>query len=177
MEGLNLERGPFGQALSLWLHRFPRNAGSDWDWELDRGFHLQVLGPSLFELNLCPRQSNGEAPTLSFLPGYRDQGATRLLIWQKAQDDEQGWELLSQALTQASHPRAGLILSRTSEQKGRLREHLGRRHLWKSIECPVVEIFQDTPASNFFTVEKSLFVLGRVARRLQRYSKVRQLLP
>lgn len=171
-----LERAPFGQALALWLHRFPRNCGKDWDWELERGFHLQLLGPSLFELNLRPRESSG-CQTLRLLPGASSLGVTRLLVWHKAASDDD-WSAFAKLLQEAQSWRAGLILSHFQQRGGVLREHLGRRALWASIGCPVVHIFQRTPpVEDYFTVEKNLFCLGRVGRRLERYARWRRRLP
>ena len=171
-----LERAPFGQALALWLHRFPRECGSDWDWELERGFHLQILGPSFFELNLRPRESS-EHPSLSLLPDASSLGVTRLLLWHKAISDDD-WSGFAELLAEKSRWRAGLILSHFQQRGPVLREHLGRRALWACLDCPVVQIFGRTPpADDYFTVEKNLFCLGRVGRRLERYARWRRRLP
>ncbi len=171
-----LERGPFGQALSLWLHRLPRDSGQDWDWEIDRGFHLQVLGPSLFELNLRPR-SAVSSPSLKILPGSSVEGVTKLLIWNRSSQD-QDWEAFARCLNDSVCWRAGLILSPLCQRTRVLREHFRLHSLWAPVVCPVVHLFQDTPpAEDYFSVEKNLFVLGRVGRRLKRYARWRRCLP
>ena len=171
-----LERGPFGQALSFWVHRFPRNSGHDWDWDIDRGFHLQVLSPSFFELNLRPRDPS-PSPTLCVLPGASTLGVTRLLIWNKSPQDND-WHDFADLLKNSGPWRAGLILGNTCDRAGVIRKHLERRCLWARIEVPVVHIFQNSPRSeSYFTVEKNLFLLARAGRRLKRYSKWRRLFP
>lgn len=171
-----LERGPFGQALSLWLHRFPRNSGEDWDWELDRGFHLQVLDESLFELNLRPRDFTSRK-TLTLLPNASLEGQSRFLVWQRSTSDH-NWSEFATRLKSSEGWRAGLILSHLNQRGAIICGHLRLHRHWAGVDFPVVHLFQRTPpAEDFFTVEKNLFVLGRVGRRLQRYAKFRRLLP
>lgn len=171
-----LERGPFGQALSLWLHRFPRNSGEDWDWELDRGFHLQVLGESLFEVNLRPRNPSSKT-TLALLADSSTEGLSRFLVWQKSATDHD-WEEFSTRLARFGRWRAGLILSHLDQRAAIIGGHFSHRQDWKEVDCPVIHLFQHTPPpENYFTVEKNLFVLGRVGRRLRRYARWRRRLP
>jgi hypothetical protein len=167
------EREPFGRRLGLRLHHLPRSTGEGWDWDLDRGFHLEVLSESLFELNLRPRGQ--DAGALPIPRNALPPGVTRILLWQKAPGDE-GWAEFSSALSSGDGWRAGLVLSRWSERPW-LPFCWRHRHLWSELRCPVVQLYQDTPAASFFTVEKNLFCLGRVGRRLERYSRWRSLLP
>ena len=49
--------------------------------------------------------------------------------------------------------------------------------MWAKLEQPVLQVFQNIPEADYFSVEKSLFQLGRVGRRLLRLGKYRRLLP
>lgn len=169
----DLERGPFGQSLSLLLHKLPRGAGP-FDWELERGFHLAILSEDLFELNLRPRGLSAETAALPWDAG---PGVSRLLVWQKRPEDEAGWELFAGQLQAGKTWQAALILSPTSERNGALSSFLSRRVHWKGAPCAVVQVFQDSPPASFFTVEKNLFMLGRLGRRLERYTGLRRWLP
>lgn len=174
MAGDELERGPFGQRLRLLIHRMPRRESADLDWELERGFHLQVLADSIFELNL--RRSGAPADIALPLTGAASDGLDTLLIWQKSPADND-WEGFSRWLRGGKPWRAALILSPSSQHGAALSSYLGPRSHTKGAPCPVVEVFQDSPPASFFTVEKNLFVLGRVGRRLQRYAGLRRWLP
>lgn len=174
----DLERAPFGRALRVWIHRFPKGASRDWnwDWEIERGFHLEILGPSMFELNLRPRASRA-GRSLAFLPDAVVSDLTRLLVWHKAPEDRE-WQEFANLLSHGKGYSAGLILSHLEQYTQTLRNHFRCRHYWRTTPYPVVELFQATPsAKRYFTVEKNLFSLGRVGRRLQRYAKIRRLLP
>ena len=169
-----LERGPFGQRLSLLVHRLPRATPSPLDWELERGFHLQILSESLFALSLRPR----EATTATTLPLLEPEaaGVSRLLIWHRGPEDEE-WEAFASHLRSEVEWQGALILSH-SDERGQAWTRLGRRRVHsQGALCPVVQVFQDAPPVTFFSVEKNLFVLGRVARRLDRYARLRRLLP
>lgn len=170
-----LESSPFGRKLSLLIHRLPRpSSDSDWDWELERGFHLQVLSEDLFALSLRPREDS-ERPSLPLLMDASQSASGRLLVWQKAAKAE-NWDAFSAALSSRSW-QAGLILSANHERGQALSSYLRRRSCWKGLSCPVIEVFQDSPPATFFTVEKNLFVLGRVGRRMRRYARLRGWLP
>lgn len=174
MSGDELERGPFGQRLHLLIHRMPRTGPTDLDWELERGFHLQVLAESMFELNL--RRAGGPAETALPLKGEAGAGLDKLLVWQKAPADSD-WEAFGRLLKGGKPWQAALILSPSAQRGTALSSYLKPRAHTRGASCPVVEIFQDSPAASFFTVEKNLFVLGRVGRRLQRYASARRWLP
>jgi hypothetical protein len=172
------ECGPFGRNLSLLVHRLPRRSGADWDWELERGFHLEVLSDSLFELNLRPRARSADGvATLPILSSSHSTGLSKLLVWQKCAQDEDGWVEFAQTLAADKPWQAGLILSASAERGPAVSSYLKRRAHWSGLNCPVVQIFQDSPAPAFFTVEKNLFSLGRVGRRMERYAGVRRWLP
>ena len=172
MSGEELERGPFGQRLSLLVHRFPRVAASTLDWELERGFHLQVLAESMFELNL--RRAGAVSTPLPLLGGPAE--VDRLLVWQKSPKDGD-WQSFSTLLRSGQPWQAALILSPIAQRGSALSSYFSPRTHTAGAPCPVVEVFQETPAAAFFTVEKNLFALGRVGRRLQRYAGMRRLLP
>lgn len=167
------EREPFGRCLSVLLHHFPRSVGPSWDWDLERGFHLEILSESLFELNLRPR--GADAGALPIPRAALPSGVTRLLLWQKEPGDD-GWDEFAALLASGSEWRAGLVLSRWSE-RSLLPFSFRYRSLWQKLDCPVVQLFQDTPSAAFFTVEKNLFSLGRLGRRLERYARWRNMLP
>lgn len=169
-----LERGPFGQRLSLLVHRLPRSTPRELDWELERGFHLQILAESLFELNLRPRGASS-ATSLPLLEPAAT-GVSKLLIWQRSPRDED-WPAFTSYLTAGTPWQGALILSRSDERGSALSSLLARRTHSKGAPCAVLQVFQDSPPATFFTVEKNLFVLGRVGRRLERYAALRRLLP
>jgi hypothetical protein len=173
--GDELERGPFGRRLSLLVHRLPRKADGDWDWEIERGFHLEVLGESFFELNLRPRTHSASEVTLPILQSSA-AGVSKLLVWQKRLQDEQGWAEFAEALSQKPW-RAGLILCNSAERRSAMSSYFSRRAYWAGLSFPVVQIFQDSPTATFFTVEKNLFALGRIGRRMERYAGWRRWLP
>ena len=167
-----LERGPFGQRLSLLVHRFPRVVASTLDWELERGFHLRVLAESMFELNL---RRTGATDTPLPLFGEPAQ-VDKLLVWQKSPKDGD-WLTFSNLLKSGQPWQAALILCPSAQRGSSLSSYFSLRTHTVGAPCPVVEVFQETPTATFFTVEKNLFALGRVGRRLQRYAGMRRLLP
>jgi hypothetical protein len=170
-----LERSPFGRRVALLVHRLPRSLPAELDWELERGYHLQVLSESFLELNLRPREPE-QAP-LPLLGGTASPGLSKLLIWQKQPKDQDGWAELSSLLCSGQGWQAGLILSRSSERGAAVSSFMSRRKHWTGVPCAVVQVFQDSPPASFFSVEKNLFVLGRVGRRLERLAALRRWMP
>ncbi len=171
------EKSPFGCRLRVIIHRLRRNSPASLDWEIERGFLLTVLDENLFELILRPRDSTKSPTTLPLLDEAPALGVDRFLIWQKAPRDEEGWEAFSSQLRARTGLTAGLILSSDVEHTKALRSYRRRRAIWHGIDTPVLQIFQNTPTASFFTVEKNLFFLGRIGRRLNRLAGLRRLLP
>jgi hypothetical protein len=168
------ERGPFGQRLSILLHRLPRAITAPLDWELERGFHLRLLSDALFELSLRPRGPTDSATLPLLKPDV--SGVCRLLIWHKDPQDER-WQAFSEQLTSPTAWQGALILSPSQQRRTAWASWARRRRASVGAACPVVELFQDSPPATFFTVEKNLFVLGRVGRRVERYARFRRLWP
>lgn len=173
----DLEYGPFGRRLRLLIHHLPKTPPNRFHWEIERGFHLQVLSSDLFELRLRPQSGphqQGESPL--FNPSVAPSSSGRLLLWQKPEQDAT-WEEFSQALVSSQPWEAALILDNTTQYLKAAGSLIQKPSGWQKPNCPVIGVFQDSPPSTFFTVEKNLFVLGRVGRRLERYAKLRRLLP
>lgn len=170
-----LNKSPFGRSLHLLAHRLPRNCRRGHDWELERGFHLEVLGDSTFYLTLAPREASTE-PGLPLLSDTKQTNQEQFLIWhcpgkyqpEKFQDFA---DLLK------DRDGTGLILSQTGERTRALIDYPRYRSLWKQTQHPVLQVFQDLPDSRFFTVEKCLFSLGRIGRRVVKIGRLRRLMP
>lgn len=171
------DRCPWGRKLHLLTYRLPPRNHDGADWELERGFHLQVVGADLFELSLKAREES-EAPTLSLLEGATLEGQDRFLILHcpHAYHRERLHSFAESLQAQFPH-HVGLILSHSSERFQSLIEYRHHRSNWKNLTRPVIQVFQDYPEADFFSVEKSLFDLGRIGRRLQKLTKLRRLLP
>lgn len=171
-----LNKSPFGRELHLLTHRLPRSCKLGEDWELERGFHLQVVGKDLFELTLAARSS--KIKSLPLWPDSNTHGQERFLVWHCPGDyaPESFADYIAQ-LKLSEQIQVGLILSHSKERPKAVLDFPKYRNLWNSVEQPVLQIFQDFPPKSYFSVESSLFELGRVGRRLLKLSKWRRLMP
>lgn len=172
-----LDKSPWGRRLHLLVHRLPRDSKDGADWELERGFHVQVVGADLFEIVLRPRGEAG-SKTPGLLSDADGEGQVRFLLWHAplAYRSERLGEF-AEKLKSEYPAHVGLILSHLSERNRAFRDFVVQRRLWKEIHHPVLQIFQAYPNSDFFSLEKSLFDLGRVGRRLQKLTRLRRFLP
>ncbi len=173
MSAVDLCKSPFGRSLSLLLLHLPKRASIEGDWALERGFHLQLLSSELFVLRLADETKNSE-----IFPEEQPDGSTRFLLWQLP--DDQSLKQLPQflhTLRESSPWEAALILGHIRDSKSALWREIRRGGALRGLGFPVVGVHQDRPPSDFFTVEKNLFHLGRIGRRLRRYAKLRNLLP
>lgn len=169
-----LNETPFGRNLQLLTHRLPRTCKAGQDWELERGFHLNVLGEDFFEFTLAPRGNPVAVPFLCDSP----EGLTRFLVWHcPGKYSPERFPEFAAALGDSPNFGIGLILSHSSEHRQALLDYPKHRRVWKKIKQPVIQVFQDFPRANFFAVEKSLFCLGRIGRRVVRLGKLRRLMP
>ena len=170
-----LNDSPFGRSLHVVAHRLPRGCRQGQDWEIERGFHLEVLGEDTFRLTLAARDGSPESG-LSLLSAPDTTGQDQFLIWHcpgKYRPDK--FQDFAQLLS--GHSGVGLILSQCDERARALLDYPKYRGLWKQAEQPVLQVFQDLPDSRFFTVEKCLFNLGRIGRRLVKMGRLRRLMP
>lgn len=170
-------KSPWGRSLHLLAHRLPRQCKDGTDWELERGFHLQVVGADFFALTLRAREETA-GPTLPLLDSAKSAGQERFLIWHcpgKYRSDRLSEFAETLACKYPDH--IGLILSHTRDRQRALLDFATHRLLWNKLQRPVIQVFQDYPSTRFFAVEKSLFDLGRVGRRLRKLSKIRRLMP
>ena len=172
-----LNRAPFGRDLHILAHRLPRSCKLGRDWELERGFQISVLSGKHFEFILGPREmKQGAAPSL--ISGDLQDEEERFLIWQAAGSyDSSRLEEFRDMLAARPDIHIGLILSRSDERHRALVEYPKYRKMWSKLEQPVLQVFQSIPDAHYFAVEKSLFQLGRMGRRLIRLGKYRRLLP
>lgn len=174
----SLQGAPFGRRLGLLIYRLPRQAPAKFCWELEQGFHLQVLSGDLFELHLRSASGSTEPLALPILGG--DEAArppSKLLLWQRPQTEQSNWQEFDEALASCGPWQAAVILSHTRSRLAALTRYPSLQRRFRHAGCPVVELFQDAAPETFFTVEKNLFVLGRVGRRLERYLRWRGRLP
>jgi hypothetical protein len=170
-----LNKSPFGRSLHVLAHRLPRDCREGHDWELERGFHLEVLGENTFSLILAsPEASDDPSPHL--LSNTHRKGQDRFVIWH-CPGEYQPEKFQDFADLLAERSGIGLILSQTTERAQALLDYPKYRGLWKQTQQPVLQIFQDLPDSRFFTVEKCLFSLGRIGRRLVKMGRLRRLMP
>ena len=171
-----LNKSPFGRELHVITHRLPRACKAGADWELERGFYLEVVGEDLFEFTLAAR-----SPQTNSLPLWADantEGQERFLIWHSPRNYKpEEFETFATALNERPQVAIGLILSHSSRRGQALLDFPKYRRVWRSVNQPVLQIFQDYPPKTYFAVEKSLFDLGRVGRRLKKLSKIRRLMP
>jgi hypothetical protein len=173
----DLSESPFGRSLHLLTHRLPRKCRAGNDWDLDRGFHLEVLGSDILQFTLRAR-AESEASTVPLLPGAEEAGQDRFLIWHCPGAYQPGrFGEFADQLRSRQTANIGLILSQTDERTQAMLDYPKYRGVWKGLEQPVVQVFQDFPNVEYFTAEKSLFALGRIGRRLLKLSKMRRLLP
>ncbi len=171
----DFSKSPFGRSLRLLAHRLPRKSKEGQDWELERGFHLSVLGEETFSLTLAGRQS-GEKLTLSLCTDTRDAELENFVIWHcpgkyRPERFEEFAELVRE------QDSIGLILSQTSEHTRATLDYPKYRGVWREVTTPVIQVFQDIPDARYFTVEKCLFSLGRIGRRVRKLGRIRRLMP
>ena len=172
-----LNRAPFGRDLHILAHRLPRSCKLGHDWELERGFQLSVLSDEHFEFILAPRDMKLGSPPSLLSREFQEQ-EERFLIWHAAGSyDSSRLEEFRDLLAARPEVPIGLILSRSDERTRALADYPRYRGLWAKLEQPVLQVFQNIPEADYFSVEKSLFQLGRVGRRLLRLGKYRRLLP
>lgn len=170
-------KSPWGRTLHLLAHRLPRHCQDGADWELERGFHLQVVGADLFALTLRARQEPA-GPTLPLSPSANREGQERFLVWHcPGMYRSERLAEFAEMLASRYPDHIGLILSHTRDRQRALLDFATHRLHWSRLERPVIQVFQNYPPSRFFAVEKSLFDLGRVGRRLRKLSKIRRLMP
>ena len=173
-----LNDSPFGRNLAILAHRLPRSSKQGLDWELERGFHLSVLGSDFLEFTLASRGEKSEKPCLPLMEGFDNQGQDSFLIWHcPGLYTPDRFQEFADLAKENSHLSCALILSHTSEHRRALLDYPSYRGLWKTVEQPVLQVFQDFPTPSYFTVEKNLFDLGRIGRRLNRLGKIRRLMP
>lgn len=171
----DLSKSPFGRSLNLLAHRLPRNSKDGQDWELERGFHLSVLGEETFSLTLAGRQI-GEGLTLSLCTDEQDTALETFVIWHcPGKYRPGGFEEFAELVKERNS--VGLILSQTSERTKATLDYPKYRGVWKNVTTPVIQVFQDIPDARYFTVEKCLFSLGRIGRRVRKLGRMRRLLP
>lgn len=172
-----LNKSPWGRELHVLAHRLPRSCKRGHDWELERGFHLEIVGDSLFRFVLRAR-SEDATPTLPLFPESDSAGQEKFLIWH-CPGRYQGTELtgFAEQLRSQYTGHVGLILTQCRERHPAMLDFAKYRGVWNEVAEPVVQVFQNVPDANYFAVEKSLFDLGRVGRRLLRLGKIRRLLP
>ncbi len=175
----DLNKSPFGRRLHILTHRLPRDCRAGSDWELDRGFHLGVLDDNLLEFTLNSRDQGQNGPTLPLLTQNATvHGQDRFLVWNcPGRYQPERFAHFAKELQERSDLQIGIILSQTSERSQVLLDFPKYRRVWKRTNKPVLHVFQDFPESGYFSVEKSLFDLGRIGRRLLKLSKIRRLLP
>ena len=171
----DLNKSPFGRSLHLLAHRLPRKSKDGQDWELERGFHLNVLGEDTFSLTLAGRR-RGEGLTLSLCTDSKDATLEQFVIWHcpgryRPDRYEEFAELVRE------HDSIGLILSQTSERTRATLDYPKYRGVWREVTTPVIQVFQDIPDARYFTVEKCLFSLGRIGRRVRKLGRMRRLMP
>ena len=173
-----LNDSPFGRDLAVLAHRLPRSSKHGLDWELERGFHLSVLGSDFLEFTLASRMEKSENPSLPLIQTSDNQGQDSFLIWHcPGLYTPERFQEFADLAKEKSHMNCALILSHTSEHRRALMDYPSYRHLWKAVDKPVLQVFQDFPTASYFTVEKNLFDLGRIGRRLSRLGKIRRLMP
>lgn len=174
----SLEDSPFGRELHLLAHRLPRRCKLGGDWEIERGFHLEVLAEDRFQLTLAARNRSGQSESLPFRPGTDQTGRQSFLVWHcPGRYNCSRFEEFAGTLVEHPEVEVGLILSHTSERAQALLDYPKFRGLWRGVEQPVLQVFCDFPDSSYFTVERNLFHLGRIGRRLIRLGKWRRLMP
>lgn len=172
-----LNRAPFGRDLHILAHRLPRSCKLGRDWELERGFQISVLGEEYFEFILGPREMKQGTPPSLVSRDFQDD-EERFLIWHvPGRYDPGKLEEFRDMLAARPDIHIGLILSRSDERTRALTDYPRYRAMWSKLEQPVLQVFQKIPEAQYFSVEKSLFQLGRVGRRLIRLGKYRRLLP
>jgi hypothetical protein len=174
----DLNRSPYGRALHVLTHRLPRGCKAGRDWGLDRGFHLEVLDEDLFLFTLAGRDTPPLQGALPLLAGHNAEDQERFLIWH-CPGRYSPEKLLAFADRLGRHPecQVGLILSHRCERAQAFLDFPKYRQVWRSVNKPVLQAFQDFPTNGFFTVEKNLFDLGRIGRRLVRFGRWRRLMP
>ena len=162
MDVEELNKSPFGRSLHVLAHRLPRSSREGQDWELERGFQLEVLGENTFHLTLASREDSGRQD--------------RFVIWHcPGRYQPEKFQNFADLLKERDG--IGIILSQTAERTRAVLDYPKYRGLWKQASQPVIQVFQDFPDSRFFTVEKTLFNLGRVGRRVVKMGRIRRLLP
>ena len=171
----DLNKNPFGRSLHMLAHRLPRSSKDGLDWELERGFHLSVLGEDTFLLTLAARES-GEELTLSLCTDKPNPHLTKFVIWHcPGSYQPERFEEFAELVNEEGG--VGLILSQTSERARATLDYPKYRGLWKHVQRPVIQVFQELPDSRYFTVEKCLFSLGRIGRRVRKMGRLRRLMP
>ncbi len=175
--GEEFDKSPWGRKLHILAHRLPRDCREGADWELERGFHLQVIEADFFQLVLRARHSTSRR-TVGILGEVHTDGQDRFLLWHAplAYSSER-LSAFAEKLRDEYTDHVGLILSHPSERKASFRDLLAGRGLWRGVRRPVIQVFQAYPRADFFSVEKTLFDLGRVGRRLQKLTKLRRFAP
>ena len=171
-------RSPFGRTLYTLAHRLPRDCKAGLDWRLERGFHLCLLDHDFFEFTLAADPIPKSATSLPILPDPQGQGQERFLIWHcPGTYQSERLATFSALLSERKDLTVGLILSQTKERGRALLDYPTNRSLWRSVHLPVLQVFQNYPEASYFTVEKNLFDLGRMGRRLAKLSRLRRLMP
>lgn len=172
----HLNSSPFGRSLHLLTHRLPKGRKAGEDWELERGFRLEIEKENLFEFILASRDKT--ANPLNLADKAASRGECRFLIWHCPHNyNPEKFEQFADLLSERPDLEAGLILSSVSERISAFVDFLKYREVWQKVEVPVIQIFQAFPGPHFFSVEKTLFDLPRVGFRLQRLAKLRRLFP
>ena len=118
----------------------------------------------------------GEGLTLSLCTDEQDTALETFVIWHcPGKYRPGGFEEFAELVKERNS--VGLILSQTSERTKATLDYPKYRGVWKNVTTPVIQVFQDIPDARYFTVEKCLFSLGRIGRRVRKLGRMRRLLP